>query len=84
MRRSKIIKGLDLIKGSNIIFHAGTKWEDQKVLSSGGRVLAVNSLANTLDEALLKSYSSAALVSFDKMFYRKDLGKDLKKLFNLI
>jgi phosphoribosylamine---glycine ligase len=74
--KGKIIHGLDLVSESNL-FHAGTKFHDNNTVTSGGRVIAVNSLEATLDEALEKSYSSIQKISFEKMYFRRDLGKDL-------
>jgi phosphoribosylamine--glycine ligase len=61
-----------------VIFHAGTKAEGERVLTSGGRVLAVSSWGNSLKEALEGSYSNASNISFAEMYYRKDIGFDLK------
>lgn len=61
----------------SIVFHAGTHLKNSKVVTSGGRVLAVSCLAETMEEALDKCYKTAAIISFDEMYYRKDLGKDL-------
>jgi phosphoribosylamine--glycine ligase len=69
---------LDNVEGS-VVFHSGTKPEGGKVLANGGRVLAVSSVANTMEEALALSYKNAGRISFDKMYYRKDIGKDLQK-----
>lgn len=76
--KDKEIKGIDKVEGS-LVFHAGTKpgAAAGKVLTSGGRVLAVTSLAPTLKEAIDKAYAGMEKISFDKMYYRKDLGKDL-------
>ena len=71
------IKYLDTVEES-VVFHAGTKLLNDKVVSNGGRVLAVSSVANSIEEALALSYKSAARISFDKMYYRTDLGFDLK------
>jgi len=60
-----------------ILFHAGTKYEDGKILSNGGRVIAITSLADNMNEALEKSYKTAEKVSFEGKYYRKDLGFDL-------
>jgi phosphoribosylamine--glycine ligase len=75
--KGKKIKYLDSVEGS-VVFHSGTKLEGENVLSNGGRVLAISSLANTMDEALALSYKNAERIFFDKMYYRTDLGFDLK------
>ena len=59
------------------LFHAGTKIRNGRIVTNGGRVLAVSSIAGSLGAALESSYRSAALISFEKMYYRRDLGKDL-------
>lgn len=64
--------------GDCVVFHAGTKAEGDRVLTSGGRVLAVSSWGNSLEEALEGSYSNASHISFGDMYYRKDIGFDLK------
>ena len=61
----------------SIIFHAGTREKDGEVLTAGGRVLAITSLANDFKEALKKSYSRIEKISFENMYYRKDIGMDL-------
>ncbi len=76
--KNKVITGLDAATGS-ILFHAGTKRDDQgQVLTSGGRVLAVTSMGVTKDEALAHSFESISHIAFDKMYYRRDIGFDLK------
>ncbi|MEO5571159.1 MAG: phosphoribosylamine--glycine ligase [Bacteroidia bacterium] len=79
----KIISGLENIKDS-IVFHAGTKLSDEKVLSAGGRVLAVTSYGNDIAEALQKSYSAIDQIRFENKFFRKDIGKDLLKLSGVL
>jgi phosphoribosylamine--glycine ligase len=75
--KNKEIKGFENIKES-IIFHAGTATLDDKVVTNGGRVMAVTSLGNTIEEALEKTYRSIDKIHFDQMNYRKDIGFDLK------
>ena len=74
--KGKEIIGLDSIEDS-IIFHAGTKTEEGKVVTNGGRVLAITSYGPDFREALATSYKNVAKLNFDKMYYRKDLGFDL-------
>ena len=74
--KGKEITGLENVVDS-IPFHAGAKLENGKVVTSGGRVLAMTSYGNTYDEALKKSYQSIDKLHFDKMNYRKDIGFDL-------
>jgi len=74
--KEKEIKGLDKVADS-IVFHAGTKLKDNKIVSNGGRVIAVTSYGATFNEALQKSYKSIKDIKFDKLYYRKDIGFDL-------
>ena len=74
--KNKEIFGLDLVQDS-MVFHAGAKYEDGKLKTNGGRVVAVTSKANTIEEALKMSYDSIQKISFEKMNYRKDIGFDL-------
>jgi phosphoribosylamine--glycine ligase len=61
----------------SIILHAGTKEEDGKIVTNGGRVMAITSLKDSMPEALKASMQIAEDISFDKKYYRKDLGFDL-------
>ena len=72
----KEITGLDQVEGS-IVFHAGTKMEDGKLLTNGGRVMAISSYGQTKDEALANSFENAKRISFDKKYFRSDIGFDL-------
>ena len=60
-----------------ILFHAGTKIADGKLVTSGGRVLAVSAFGKTLKDALEGSYRNAGLVEFRNIYYRTDIGFDL-------
>jgi len=75
-QKGAVISGLDNHKDS-IIFHAGTKIKEEAIVTSGGRVLAVTSLADTIQEALDQSYKTIDSIHFEKMNYRKDIGFDL-------
>ncbi|MGO3706424.1 MAG: phosphoribosylamine--glycine ligase [Mesonia hippocampi] len=74
--KGKIITGLNNIEDA-IVFHAGTTVKEGQVVSNGGRVIAVTALGADYKKALKKSYQNAEKLHFDKMYYRKDLGKDL-------
>ena len=74
--KGAIISGLDNHKDSTI-FHAGTKIKGEAIVTSGGRVLAVTSLADSIQEALDQSYKTIDSIHFKKMNYRKDIGFDL-------
>lgn len=72
----KEITGLEKVQGS-IVFHAGTRRSDNKVLTNGGRVLAVTSFGADFREALQRSYQNIGHIHFDRMNYRRDIGFDL-------
>ena len=74
--KNKEITGFDTVEDS-FVFHAGTKTVDNKVVTSGGRVMAITSFGDTIEEALEKSYNSIDKINFDKINYRKDIGFDL-------
>ncbi len=73
-----MITGLDDVEGS-IVFHAGTKREGENIVTAGGRVLAITSLGDTMQQALAASYANAAVIDFEKKYYRKDIGLDLSR-----
>lgn len=75
--KGKEITGLDKISPENILFHAGTKVVDGRVLTNGGRVIAVSSYGATKEEALAKSFAGAKAIQFDKKYFRRDIGFDL-------
>jgi phosphoribosylamine--glycine ligase len=74
--KGKEISGLENVEDS-LVFHAGTKSDNGKILSSGGRVLAVTSLDADFKMALKKSYQNIEKLNFDRMQYRSDIGFDL-------
>jgi len=74
--KGKEITGFNEIEDS-VIFHAGTKNSNDRILTNGGRVLAITSFGNNIDEALNKSFTNAEKINFEGKYYRKDIGFDL-------
>jgi phosphoribosylamine--glycine ligase len=73
-RNGDVIAGIPADTDDQITFHAGTKLQDGKVVTSGGRVLCVVGLADTVKGAQQKSYDAISKIQFDGMQYRKDIG----------
>ena len=71
----KPIDGLDDVDADVLVFHAGTKFDGSgRVVTNGGRVLAVTATAPTIAEARAKVYRNVERISFDGMHYRRDIG----------
>ena len=74
-------KGIEITGLSNgqldgvTVYHAGTKFQDNKLVTSGGRVLGVTALGDTLENALKKSYDAVEKIHFEGAHYRRDIGK---------
>jgi phosphoribosylamine--glycine ligase len=77
-KKGESITGLENVKDS-IVFHAGTKLDSGKIVSNGGRVMAVTSYGVDIPGGLKKSYKSIDLIDFKGKSYRKDIGFDLVK-----
>ncbi len=76
--KGKIITGLDKVKGS-LVFHAGTtSSSEEKILTNGGRVLAITSYGKDVAAAVAKSRRSAKVIQFEGKYFRRDIGKDLE------
>ncbi len=71
--KGKLISGLDAVTDA-VVFHAGTKRQDGSFYTNGGRVLGVTAVAPTLREAVDKAYTQAKPISFEKMYFRTDIG----------
>ena len=76
--KGKEISGLTEVSGV-IPFHAGTKKSNGKIVTNGGRVIAVSALGTDLSNALEKSNKAAQTINWDKRYYRTDIGFDLIK-----
>ena len=75
-RKGLPITGLEKVAGS-IVFHAGTRIMDNQLVTNGGRVLAVSSYGENMEDALRKSYASASVIEFEGQYFRPDIGFDL-------
>ena len=75
--KGKVIEGLKTDSRENIIFQAGTKLELEKVQTNGGRVLAVTCFGKNHKEAARASYTQLNKISFEGMYFRKDIANDL-------
>lgn len=75
--KGKEISGIELTEGS-LVFHAGTDQKDGKVVTAGGRVIAVTTLGNDIPSALAVSNANAQKINYEGKYYRKDIGFDLQ------
>ena len=78
-RKGDNIAGIDNVTDA-MVFHAGTAKSGNQTVTSGGRVLAVTAIDDTLPVALLKAYQEASKIEFDGKYNRKDIGQDLLKV----
>lgn len=73
--KGKVVSGLDAAEmDGTIVFHCGTELKDGETLTAGGRVLSVTGCGKTLREAVNAAYAGVSKISFDGMFYRKDIA----------
>ncbi len=74
--RNKVISGLDLANtDGTIVFHAGTQYKQNRILTDGGRVLGVTSTAPDFASAIDRAYQAVRLINFDGMYYRQDIAQ---------
>jgi phosphoribosylamine---glycine ligase len=74
--KGKVIRGLDQSLQA-MVFHAGTKKQNNEVLTDGGRVLGITAKGKTLKEAQTKAYETANAIHWEQVFFRKDIGNDV-------
>ncbi len=75
-QKDKVISGLERLKKMEdvIAFHAGTKFQDGKIVTSGGRILGITAWGDTISKAKGKAYEGAEKIYFEDMYYRKDIA----------
>lgn len=80
--KGKVINGLKEVKSLKDVmaFHAGTASADGKVVTSGGRVLGVTAISETIESAMVHAYGAVRMIKFDGMHYRSDIGKKALKI----
>lgn len=72
--KGKVIQGLDLVDEDVIVFHAGTKKKNKNLVTSGGRVLGITTMASRLEDAIEKVYKAVGQITFDGAYYRRDIA----------
>jgi phosphoribosylamine---glycine ligase len=77
-QKGKVISGLESVSKDSILFHAGTVEEDGRIVTNGGRVIAITSYGKTIQEALMNSFDNAKKINYEGKYYRKDIGNDFK------
>lgn len=78
--KGKVIRGLDSDFGDDlVVFHAGTALKDGQVVTAGGRVLGITSIADTLEKAIGRAYGAVAQISWEGCQFRKDIGQKALK-----
>ena len=80
-QKDKIISGLERLEKMEdvIAFHAGTKFQDGKIVTSGGRVLGITAWGDTISKAKEKAYKGVKEIYFEDMYYRKDIAAKATK-----
>ena len=79
--KGKEITGIENVPSDVLVFHAGTKQVNGKLVNNGGRVITVTALADTMEEALEKANAAANAIKWQDRYYRHDIGFDLRGTF---
>jgi phosphoribosylamine--glycine ligase len=74
--KGKTMTGWETVQNS-LLFHAGTALYDEKIITAGGRVLAITSLGDDFQAAVANSLGNAERIKYEGKYYRKDIGFDL-------
>ncbi|MBL7882529.1 MAG: phosphoribosylamine--glycine ligase [Bacteroidia bacterium] len=80
-KKGDVITGINEVK-ETMVFQAGTTFNGNEIVTNGGRVIALTSYGDTMQEALKKSFVAAETVKYQGKYYRNDIGKDLESYFN--
>ena len=73
--KGKVISGLENLDSDIVVFHSGTKFDNENIVTNGGRVLGITAKGKTVKEAGEKVYENIKKINFEKMHYRKDIWK---------
>lgn len=80
-KKGMVMTGFENVDSNSILFHAGTKISDSgAIVTSGGRVIAVSSLGDTIEDCLNASYRNVEQIKFDDRFFRHDIGQDMIRI----
>lgn len=80
--KGKVISGIEKAEATGVtVFHAGTKLQEQQLVTDGGRVLGVTAIGSDFSEARAKVYNAVDSIEFDRMYYRRDIGSRVLGLF---
>lgn len=81
-KKGEVMKGIDSVGSESIAFHAGTTTNTAgDVITNGGRIIAITSFGNTMNEALSHSFKNAEKIKYEGKYYRRDIGKDLENYY---
>ena len=73
--KGKVISGLENLDSDIVVFHSGTKFDNENIVTNGGRVIGITAKSKTVKEAAQKVYENIKKINFEKMHYRKDIWK---------
>ena len=73
--KGKVISGLENLDSDIVVFHSGTKFDNENIVTNGGRVIGITAKGKTVKEAGEKVYENIKKINFEKMHYRKDIWK---------